>query len=92
MYIENSIAVIIIVTLANSIEGIFSKSSKLIFTRFYQIEPKTFNKSIQHSKHNTPLNVNNKEEDKPPPPFNNDLKLTNIRILDYLDSKIPHSH
>lgn len=92
MYIENNIAVIIIITLANSIEGIFSKSSKLIFARFYQIEPKAFNKLIQHSKHNTPLNVNNKEEDNLLHPFNNDLKLTNIRILDYLDSKIPHSH
>ena len=91
MYIENNIAVIIIIILANPIKGIFSKSFKLIFARFYQIEPKAFNKPIQHSKHVTPLNVNNKEEDRPPPPFfNNDLKLTNIRILSYLSNKIPH--
>ena len=69
MYIENSTAVIIIITLTNSIEGIFSNFSKLIFARFYQMEPKAFNKLIHHSKHIHLFKVNNKEEDKPPHPL-----------------------
>lgn len=53
------------------------------------MEPKALNTPKNCPSHTYLLiKVNNKEEDKPPPPFKNDLKLTNIGTLNYLSSKI----